>query len=105
MATRSQVFIKDTGVYLYQHYDGDGLMQIVCDAVNSDVGRDRQSDPEYLTRIIFCAMLKNSMDGSTGYGIGTEKHGDIVFLVTVDCKKRTITENDGTEIDHRVLFN
>ena len=92
MGTRAQVYMKDEGVYLYQHLDGYSLMETVTKAVQSDVGKGRQDDPEYLARIIFCAMVKDNIDGETGYGIGTKKHGDIEYLVTVDCKKKTITK-------------
>jgi hypothetical protein len=92
MGTRAQVYMKDEGVYLYQHYDGNCLMETVTKAVQSDVGKGRQNDSEYLARIIFSAMVKNDIDGETGYGIGTTKHGDIEYLVTVDCEKKTITE-------------
>jgi len=94
MGTRAQVFIKDEGVYLYQHWDGDNLMDKVVKAVNSPVGKGRQDDPEYLARIIFCEMVRGDEAGETGYGIGTNMHGDIEYLVTVDCKKRTITETE-----------
>lgn len=94
MGTRAQVRIKDTDVYLYQHWDGDGLMETVVKAVNGSVGQNRQGDPEYLTRIIFCAMVKGDEAGETGFGIGMEQHGDIEYLVTVDCENRTITERD-----------
>lgn len=92
MGTRAQCKIKDTGVYLYQHCNGYDLMDKVVSAVNGDVGKHRQDDPEYLTRIIFCNMIKDDVDGETGYGIGVEQHGDIEYLVTVDCEKKTITE-------------
>jgi hypothetical protein len=91
MGTRAQVFMKDTGVYLYQHWDGDLLVDTVVKAVNG-IGVDRQDDPEYLTRIIFSQMIKEDIDGATGYGIGCEEHGDIEYLVVVDCEKRLITE-------------
>jgi hypothetical protein len=67
------------------------LVDTVVKAVNG-IGVDRQDDPEYLARIIFSEMIKDDIGGSTGYGIGKEKHGDIEYLVTVDCKKRMITE-------------
>jgi hypothetical protein len=92
MGTRAQCLIKDEGVYLYQHWDGYDLMNTVVSAVNSDVGKGRHSDPEYLTRIIFCEMVKDDINGETGFGIGKQEHGDIEYLVTVDCKKKTITE-------------
>jgi len=97
MGTRAQCFIKDSsnvgqGVYLYQHWDGDGLLDTVVNAVQSPAGRVRQDDPEYLARIIFCAMVKEDVEGETGYGIGTHPRSDIQYLVTVDCKNKTITE-------------
>ena len=92
MSTRAQVYMKDSDVYLYQHYDGNNLMDTVVAAVNSDVGKGRHRDPEYLARIIFCAMVKEDIDGETGFGIGTTEHGDIEYLVTVDCENKTITE-------------
>lgn len=94
MGTRAQVFMKDEGVYLYQHWDGYGLMNTVVAAVQSPAGKNRQDDAEYLGRIIFCEMVKDEVGGETGYGIGTTQHGDIEFLVTVDCKKKTITETN-----------
>lgn len=104
MGTRAQVFMKDEGVYLYQHWDGDDLMDKVVRAVQSDVGKGRQNDPEYLTRIIFCEMVKDDVAGETGYGISTSMHGDIEYLVTVDCKKKVITESDGEKILRSVHF-
>ena len=89
MGTRAQVFIKDTGIYLYQHWDGDGLFQIVKDAIAKGW---RWNDEEYLTRIIFCEMVKDDIGGETGFGIGNSQHGDIEYLITVDCEKQTVTE-------------
>ena len=89
MGTRAQVLIKDTGVYLYQHWDGDGLFQIVKDAIAKGL---RWNDEEYLTRIIFSEMIKNDIAGETGYGIGTEQHGDIEFLVEISCKDQQVIE-------------
>jgi len=93
MSNRAQVYMKDEGIYLYQHCDGNMLMDKVVKAVQSPAGKSRQDDPEYLARIIFCEMVRGNEEGSTGYGIGTKKHGDIIeYLVTVDCENKTITE-------------
>ena len=92
MSNRAQVYMKDEGIYLYQHCDGNMLMDKVVKAVNGEAGRSHQDDPEYLARIIFSAMVKDDIDGETGFGIGTKVHGDIEYLVTVDCEKKTITE-------------
>ena len=94
MSTRAQVYMKDEGIYLYQHCDGNMLMDKVVKAVQSPAGKVRQDDPEYLARIIFCAMVKDDVDGEIGFGIGTKVHGDIEYLVTVDCENKTITEKE-----------
>jgi hypothetical protein len=94
MGTRAQVFMKDTGVYLYQHWDGDGLLGTVATAIHRKM---RWGDPEYLARIIFEDMIKDSLGEETGFGIGTEQAGDIEFLVEVDCGNQTVrqTKYDG----------
>lgn len=98
MGTRSQVLIEDTGVYLYQHYDGYDLFKTVKEAVYSKAGQSRLNDEEYLTRIIFCHMVKDDVDGETGYGIGTDQHGDIEYLVKVNC-------NEGSIKNYKVGFS
>tara|TARA_B110001454_G_scaffold7392_2_gene7069 strand:+ start:4126 stop:4524 length:399 start_codon:yes stop_codon:yes gene_type:complete len=94
MSTRSQVHFKNSGVYLYQHYDGYDLPQRVQDAIKLN---DRWTDEEYLTRIVFDAM-KSKFEGqdlTTGFGIGTTKHSDIEYLVEIDCASQQIEVLDG----------
>jgi len=88
MGTRAQVHIVDTGIYLYQHYDGYELPTIVRNAMIR--GMDRLNDDEYLTRIIFSEMIKSDIDGITGYGIGNVRHSDIEYLVTVDVHNQRV---------------
>ena len=83
MGCRGQVLIESEGVYLYTHWGADTLLDDVLRAVNSPKGQSRRTDGEYLARIIFCEMVKDDIDGETGYGIGTQEHGDIQLLVTV----------------------
>ena len=92
MSTRSQVYMKNEGIYLYQHMDGSYLAETVQTALSK---KWRWDDPEYLTRIIFCEMIKGQEDKETGYGIGTEQHGDIEYLVTVDTEKQTVIIQSG----------
>lgn len=96
MSTRSQVKLISssfsTPIYLYQHYDGDNLYKTVCNAISR---KARWDDPEYLTRIIFSEMIKDHIDDTTGYGIGTSQHGDIEYLVEVDIDNQTIKEYEG----------
>jgi len=96
MSTRSQVkIISDdfnVPIYLYQHCDGYALYKIVKNAIVR--GKDRWNDPEYLARIIFSEMIKDSIMDDIGYGIGTSEHGDIEYLVTVNIDNQTIKENN-----------
>ena len=107
MSTRSQVHFINSGVYLYQHHDGYDLPHRVQNAISKNV---RWNDEEYLTRIVFDSM-KSEMEAylkkeygeepHTGYGIGTSRHGDIEYLVTIDCAAQQIEvlEGFGNDMD------
>lgn len=92
MGTRAQAMVKGKEIYLYQHYDGYDLFNTVVNAVVNAVDAGRFDDDEYLTRMIFCEMVKYDVMGSTGFGIGTEIHGDIEYLVVVDNQKGQVFE-------------
>ena len=96
MGTRGQVFIKDTGIYLYQHFDAYNLPGKVRKVIEEG---KRLDDPEYLARIIFCEMVKDSKDQECGFGIGSNLQDDVVYLVEVDCKKGKVTEMKNAETD------
>ena len=91
LSTRSQVYMKNSGVYLYKHLDGYDLENIVRKALQR---KERWTDVEYLTRIIFSEMIKDDLEGSIGFGIGTTKHSDIEYLVTVNVNKQTVKVTD-----------
>lgn len=92
MGDRAQVKILPEGVYLYTHWGGTELAQTVQTALKR---QDRWDDEEYLTRIIFSTMIKNEIDGDTGYGISTSQHGDISNLVIVDTGTQQVTIKTG----------
>lgn len=89
MGTQAQVFMKDTGVYLYQHWDGYDLPNVVRRALCRN---ERWSDTDYLTRIIFCQMVSenNEITTATGYGISTNQKSDIEYLITLTPDKKVI---------------
>jgi len=91
MGDRGQVLIEDIGVYLYTHWDANRLIEAVKRAITK---KQRWDDPEYLARIIFCEMVKENINGSTGYGIGTIQHGDAWRLIKVNCAEQKITIED-----------
>ena len=83
MGDRGQVHIVDTGVWLYTHWGASELPDTVRSALAK---KWRWDDPEYLARIIFCKMLKGEEGEETGYGIGTNQHGDVDRVVRIDCE-------------------
>jgi len=98
MSTRGQVFIQDTGVYLYQHCDGYNLITVVANAIARG---QRLDQPEYLTRIIFSEMLFQhypDLLDSTGYGIGRTRHGDVSIVVTVNCKDQIVVDEQRDKV-------
>lgn len=100
MSTRSQVCMKETGVYLYRHSDGYDLPNTVRVALQR---KQRWDDAEYLTRIIFSEVIRGRLDDETGFGIGVKLHGDIQYLVTVDTDKQMIKVETGYDPDWKVL--
>ena len=93
MGDRAQVAIEnhdgDGFVYLYTHWNGSELAATVRAAL---ARRLRWNDREYLTRIIFCEMIKGCEAEENGFGIGTEEHGDNEHpLIVLDCDNQKIT--------------
>lgn len=99
MGERGQ--IKIGKVYLYTHWEGDKLKELLKTALSK---RERWTDEEYLARIIFCEMVKGSQDETTGYGIGTQQHNDLNYpLLVVDVENQKIWEEETGYSDSFVL--
>ena len=105
MGDRGNIFVKDTtyekstGVYLYSHWGGSELKETLQTALKKFP--DRWTDESYLTRIVFSTMVKDDVDGETGFGISTyltDNEHDIIMLdpgtqtVTIGEKKWTFKE-------------
>ena len=88
MGERGQILMKKSGVYLYTHWNGYSLKESLQRALKK---KWRWDDEEYLTRIIFCEMVKDELMEETGFGIGTLEHVDLNHqLLIVDVKKQII---------------
>ena len=71
MGDRANVVVLDehAPVFLYTHWGGEDLPTDLANALAR--GKDRWDDGPYLTRIIFCEMVKGQEGETTGFGIST----------------------------------
>lgn len=59
---------KPQSIYFYSHWDGDGpLKEKLKQALRR--GKERWFDKSYLARVIFSELIREDLDGLTGYGI------------------------------------
>ena len=103
MGARAQVCIKDTGIYLYDHWGDDEEQATVQNVRDAIMRQERWSDPHYLAAIIFREMIKGDLNGATSFGIDAELHGDTRLLVTVDCSQQTIKIERYTMMENTFL--
>jgi len=90
MGERGQILIKDTGVYLYTHWNGYGLKSILQKALKK---KWRWNDTIYLTRIIFEVMIGEERGTETGFGIGTKMQLDLNYdLLEIDIINQKVSE-------------
>lgn len=89
MGDRGNIIVKDRGsqVFLYTHWGGYELPNVLKDALIR--GEDRWNDGQYLARVIFCEMVKDDIEGTTGYGISSVI-GDGGKDITVDVDTQTV---------------
>ena len=94
MGDRGEVSIN--GVYLYTHWGGKELIEDVKKALNE---RARWDDEEYLARIIFCKMVGDDMESTTGYGIGNIEHSDAWRQIIIKDQHIIIKRYDKIEFE------
>lgn len=88
MGDRAQVLMENSGVYLYTHWGGSGLLENVKTAI---ARKQRWTDEDYLTRIIFEQMVGEEQGSETGFGIGTKEHGDIEHpIIIINVEKQLV---------------
>ena len=87
MGERGQIFIKSTGVYIYTHWGGAELLQVVHRAMQWG----RVEDDEYFTRALVEELVRDDQFSDTGSGVGTKMHSDLNWpLVTVDTVNNVV---------------
>lgn len=90
MGERANIVVKSNReqVCLYSHWGGEELRNVLKRAMIR--GRSRWNDSSYLTRIIFCEMVKGDIEGLTGFGI-QQRVGDFNYpTITVDVDEQTV---------------
>tara|TARA_R110002020_G_scaffold128694_3_gene288395 strand:- start:3387 stop:3815 length:429 start_codon:yes stop_codon:yes gene_type:complete len=55
-------------LYLYSHWTGSELVKVVANAIEK-TDSQQIGTPDTFTRILFCEMIKNDVDGDRGFGI------------------------------------
>jgi hypothetical protein len=91
MGDRANVCIKDGSeeVYLYTHWSGCELPAILRKAIRR---RARWDDAQYLSRIVFCEMVRDAYDEETGFGISSTVGDGANRILDVDVDNATISE-------------
>jgi len=74
-------------VVLYTHY---GAFDMLDDLKKVLKRKQRWDDPSYLCRMIFSQMIKDDIEGVTGYGIRTDNVGDAIVEIIVDIDRQEV---------------
>lgn len=67
-------------------------------------GKSRWDDAPYLARIIFCEMVKDDVEGLTGWGITTEVPEENWFTLDVNLEEQMVEWVDREGKGHCVSF-
>lgn len=86
---------NDPGVYLYTHWGGSELPITLRETLKREL---RWDDGPYLTRMIFCAMVKGNEKDDTGFGISTGICDNEHLILHVNPARKTVTIGEGTPI-------
>jgi hypothetical protein len=78
--------VNTNPLYLYSHWHGQELDQVVATALHR--GKSRRNDSAYLTRIIISDLLRDDIDGTTGFGISQipQDHDDPNHMIFINFK-------------------
>lgn len=86
-------------VNFYGHWSGSEMFDVLKSALNR--GRSRWDDEQYLSRIIFCELVKDDVMGLTGFGIspyiGDNEYN--VFVVRPESNTVCVETEGGNTLD------
>jgi hypothetical protein len=84
------VFEQEDGnaIYLYGHWAGSGMMEVLCMALLSS--KPRWNDENYATRISISQIIGNEWNEETGWGISTYFCDSEHSVPVVNFKTQTV---------------
>ena len=74
-------------VVLYTHWHAKRMMY---DLITTLEKKERWNDAAYLSRMIFCEMVKDNLHNTTGFGILTDNVGDAEEEIIVDIDRQEV---------------
>lgn len=80
-------------IYLYTHTHGFDTFDILKAALIK--GKSKWNDEQYLTRIIFCELIKRDLNGISNYGISSFVAENDLPIFVVDVYNSNILLEDG----------
>jgi hypothetical protein len=78
---------EERPVVLYTHWGANEMEDDLRDVLSR---KKRWTDHSYLSRMIFSRMIRNDIDGETGYGIMTDNINDAEKEIIVDCSRQEV---------------
>jgi hypothetical protein len=94
MGDRANIEIREgeKSFFFYSHWGGCDLPKTLQEGLS--LGRPRWDDHPYLSRIIFCRMIRDNVDELTGFGISAERVGDEYDVLAVDMDEKKVIVGD-----------
>ena len=91
---------KEKPVVLYTHWGAGNMLDDLKKVLSR---KKRWSDPPYLSRMIFCEMVKGNEIDEYGYGIMTENVCDAEKEIVVDCNRQEVIIK-GTDVHTNMTY-
>ena len=89
-------------LYLYNHEGSNSLVSIVFEVLSR---KERWDDADYLSRMIFCAMVPESeWHESTNYGIGTSLYMDLQLFISINVPLQKITIQLTEDLHNPIVY-
>jgi len=93
---------EERPVVLYTHW---GAKRMLFDLITTLGKEQRWNDAAYLSRMIFCQMVRNNLHSTTGFGILTDNVGDAEEEIVVDIDRQEVIRKRIGHDNQRFTFS